>query len=1694
MSIYNDVVDKGQLNNSYVSKKSTGTQVMAGSLRMLGELTVDGATKLGSLSANTLNITSLTATGTVIANLFSGSGASLTNLPAGNLTGTIANARLASEVMLVNKVQMVTANLTMSAAANLYFAGGTVYYVSATGDAKFKSVIAAGDITLNTNNKLVFQSNTGEAPSDTSAGARISLQGAKYQIGIEANSIWYDAGVYHRFYTNSSTATRTERFNVNNTGVKVSGSAQITGVLEVEGEVKAGGANEFLDPLLANKSTEGWTTVGGTAVIESGQKPTGTNAVNSIKLTSGNIENYIEYYKQFEAIPSEWVTFSMYLFSTTTNKTAQLAIDWLDAGKTSLSQSSSSFTIPTTWSRQRLTAQAPANAAYFVIRLINSGGSGTIIYFSAIQVERGKALSPFKPYMGGESASFIRDGIRLGSGGQINSGYNNTYILKDHANGNVSVSAAGGTINLGHKNTTGVILGANLKTSSGVSIANTEGILYYGGNDIDTRYVKTSGGTISGSLNIRSADSPNLILERTTVEYNSIGIELKNTVGGIHIGGFISATSKTFNIGLDSNLNTAKFKVNADTGETRINDNVVWHAGNDGAGSGLDADTVDGVHLSSLVQTSRTVTAGTGLSGGGSLSADRTLSFDTTWGDARYLSKTAKAADADKLDGIDSESFLRSDANDTFTGTLTLNGKLNITGDIESTGVLTISNVLGEYREGGKLNLLSRISGRIVNKNSDFIMGNLNGFFLYDNADSGRVLLNIVSDDVVPNANGKIMRVSYNPAASAIASAPGFGGFTLNTGRDTSNLNNWSYRAGNRYIFRVVAKIPVGRKIVYASDVAGTGFGGKWLTSQDGTNNWQEYVYIFTTGTSGSFLSTAFFYVEGGVDEAFTWDVAMCRMIGIDEAPDVDRAPSLNVGYKQESLGWGDVYASGKITSDNDIEVGGKLILKSTASPIQSASGNSIINILNASGNMHFKANEGNKTLYVDADTMYFRRNDGVTRLTMNATGITGHDDIVAIKNVTVGGDLVINKTGKSSKIRFQQQTNDEGLIEHYEDNNIARLYFAAGNETSDLDYMAFGSTVDREGAKITAAGRGVFKALTSNEELTVGGTTTFNGNVTITTTANQSAALKIGNVSIGQVSANSSDLIVTGLTQLRFGSSTSFNWDNWAGVKYDTATRKLTIGGPASAGFNSNANPGKVNLSFEGLDDATFDGKVVINPTTTSSISMTDLTKSYLLVGSPTTGLGLDPNEIAFVGGAAYISTIDSNDIVLNTNKTERLRLRITGAKVTGTLEVTDKITASNGLNIPSTKILSIGTDGNKAESIELSHDGTNSVLNYGGKLTIKSNNVDKINIDENGNVGIGVLPATAYSLHVPNIVIGSWVRTEGSTGWYSQTYGGGWYMKDTTWIRAYGGRSVLLESGTLRTDGTLEVGAAAQFSVTPTTLNWRNTIFSDTEGKVSINKISNSAHPLDVKSNGSYQGINIQNTAITDVSGLSFQNADGKYTWHLASGSTENSNLSIYSGLNASLSALPEVMRFNAVGGLWTTGDVVTNAKIMARGGSGLNEAPSVTLAVGDGDTGLDWVSSGAVRVMSNNTETIRSTSTLVTITPPTLSNGHFSFSSSNGRGLRFWNSDNYKISMSATSDANWGGSIASAPTSDYNMYFRMIGSGTRGFVFEGGLGKLAQIHGDGTIHAKTGFRNGNFEIMHNVAEDSLDFIYMG
>ena len=54
-----------------------------------------------------------------------------------------------------------------------------------------------------------------------------------------------------------------------------------------------------------------------------------------------------------------------------------------------------------------------------------------------------------------------------------------------------------------------------------------------------------------------------------------------------------------------------------------------------------------------------------------------------------------------------------------------------------------------------------------------------------------------------------------------------------------------------------------------------------------------------------------------------------------------------------------------------------------------------------------------------------------------------------------------------------------------------------------------------------------------------------------------------------------------------------------------------------------------------------------------------------------------------------------------------------------------------------------------------------------------------------------------TANTVYTDN-----WFRSKGSTGWYSEDHGGGWYMIDDQWIRAYNNKHIV-------TGGLIQAGA---------------------------------------------------------------------------------------------------------------------------------------------------------------------------------------------------------------------------------------------------------------------------------------------
>ena len=116
-------------------------------------------------------------------------------------------------------------------------------------------------------------------------------------------------------------------------------------------------------------------------------------------------------------------------------------------------------------------------------------------------------------------------------------------------------------------------------TKNGTKIAFAKGITAMTQDTSDVRYVKKAGDTMKGVLAIETSQDTKLILNNTDGEkYSKIDFR----ENGVSYGNIAMTNS---NLSISCPYDTVV-----------INNKKVWHAGNDGSGSGLDADTLDGYH------------------------------------------------------------------------------------------------------------------------------------------------------------------------------------------------------------------------------------------------------------------------------------------------------------------------------------------------------------------------------------------------------------------------------------------------------------------------------------------------------------------------------------------------------------------------------------------------------------------------------------------------------------------------------------------------------------------------------------------------------------------------------------------------------------------------------------------------------------------------------------------------------------------------------------------------------------------------------------------------------------------------------------------------------------------------------------------------------------------------------------------
>ncbi|MNT01399.1 hypothetical protein D3C72_1358620 [compost metagenome] len=191
----------------------------------------------------------------------------------------------------------------------------------------------------------------------------------------------------------------------------------------------------------------------------------------------------------------------------------------------------------------------------------------------------------------------------------------------------------------------------------------------------------------------------------------------------------------------------------------------------------------------------------------------------------------------------------------------------------------------------------------------------------------------------------------------------------------------------------------------------------------------------------------------------------------------------------------------------------------------------------------------------------------------------------------------------------------------------------------------------------------------------------------------------------------------------------------------------------------------------------------------------------------------------------STYVTTLDAeniglldvagvNSLNINTNSRKNLIVGSTLSEFKGNVKVSENNSDSINLGVINTSSNSyaytriyLGNDQypdllqlfvNSSQKTSDGGAGNTTMRTSSGKLHLGAGGGRMMTLDNSTQrLGVGT-ESPSYKLHVAGDIFanGGWLRSSGATGWYNETYGGGWHMTDGTYIRNYGGKELFLDN----------------------------------------------------------------------------------------------------------------------------------------------------------------------------------------------------------------------------------------------------------------------------------------------------------
>ncbi len=250
------------------------------------------------------------------------------------------------------------------------------------------------------------------------------------------------------------------------------------------------------------------------------------------------------------------------------------------------------------------------------------------------------------------------------------------------------------------------------------------------------------------------------------------------------------------------------------------------------------------------------------------------------------------------------------------------------------------------------------------------------------------------------------------------------------------------------------------------------------------------------------------------------------------------------------------------------------------------------------------------------------------------------------------------------------------------------------------------------------------------------GGTMT--GDLRVTNGDNNGIRFHSGGANITSVS--SGDVVIQRLSQLRLGSSASWDWNEWAGIKFDSSSEVLYIGGPAASQFTSNSNPPTIDVEFVGVDSIKIGGSNTITNTKLGQWDTAYGWGNHASAGySTATGVANNANNYSLPAGTAsvrggfkigytesgknYPVEVSSEKMFVNVPWTDT---QLTDAQVRSKFSAGSNVSISSGGAISASNtdtVTSVGVSGSETTgTITLTSAGATTLTQSGQTVEIRS------------------------------------------------------------------------------------------------------------------------------------------------------------------------------------------------------------------------------------------------------------------------------------------------------------------------------------------------------------------------------------